>query len=219
MQSGSGRPTRNRVVRLAQPDTRARILKAAREIFFRDGFADTNLDEVASRAEVGKGTLYRHFESKAELYVAVLAVGGAVFEQVMAEAAGSGATAVERLRSIGRFYRRYWSEHPEYFSIFSVLHFPEFIGQLSPALLAEVRAIWERPLRRLEQVIADGVRSGELRRCDPWVMANVIWRTGNAAVAALVAPRRTRVIDCSAEALYDSTLDVLLCGLDARSSR
>ena len=31
-----------------------------------------------------------------------------------------------------------------------------------------------------------------------------------------VAPRRTRVIDCSAEALYDSTLDVLLWGLDAR---
>jgi AcrR family transcriptional regulator len=215
MQSGSGRPTRNRVVRLSQPDTRARILKAAREIFFRDGFVDANLDEVASRAEVGKGTLYRHFESKAELYVAVLAVGGAVFEEVMAQAADGGTTAVERLRSIGRFYRHYWSEHPEYFSIFSVLHFPEFTGQLSPALLAEVRAIWERPLRRLEQVIADGVRSGELRRCDPWVMANVIWRTGNAAVAALVAPRRTRVIDCSAEALYDSTLDVLLWGLDA----
>jgi hypothetical protein len=33
-----------------------------------------------------------------------------------------------------------------------------------------------------------------------------------------VAPRRTRVIDCSAEALYDSTLDVLLWGLDARAA-
>lgn len=220
MQRQSGRGARGSVVRLpgaaGQPDTRARILKAAKEIFFRDGFADTNLDEVASRAEVGKGTLYRHFESKAELYVAVLSVGGAAFEDAMREAADQGATALERLHSIGRFYRRYWSEHPEYFFIFSVLHFQEFIGQLSPALLAEVRGIWERPLRRLEQVIADGVRSGELRRCDPWVMANVIWRTGNAAVGALVAPRRTRVIDCSAEALYDSTLDVLLCGLDAR---
>jgi AcrR family transcriptional regulator len=222
MQRGSSRAAKGGVVRLAgagaQPDTRARILKAAKEIFFRDGFADTNLDEVASRAEVGKGTLYRHFESKAELYVAVLSVGGAAFEDAMREAAAQGTTALERLHSIGRFYRRYWSEHPEYFFIFSVLHFQEFIGQLSPALLAEVRGIWERPLRRLEQVIADGVRSGELRRCDPWVMANVIWRTGNAAVAALVAPRRTRVIDCSAEALYDSTLDVLLWGLDARAA-
>jgi AcrR family transcriptional regulator len=228
MQKQSGRATRGNLVPLAaagaaapraeraQPDTRARILKAAKEIFFRDGFADTNLDEVASRAEVGKGTLYRHFESKAELYVAVLAVNGAVFEDAMREAAEQGSTSVERLRSIGRFYRRYWTERPEYFFIFSVLHFQDFIGQLSPALLAEVRGIWERPLRRLEQVIADGVRCGELRPCDPWVMANVIWRTGNSAVAALVTPRRARVIDCSAEALYDSTLDVLLWGLAAR---
>lgn len=228
MQGGSSRPTRGALVRVAgagaaapqpersQPDTRTRILKAAREIFFRDGFADTNLDEVASRAEVGKGTLYRHFESKAELYVAVLSVGGAAFDDAMRDAAENGSSSLERLRSIGRFYRRYWIEHPEYFFIFSVLHFQDFIGQLSPALLAEVQRIWERPLRRLEQVIADGVRRGELRRCDPWVMANVVWRTGNSAVAALVTPRRARVIDCSAEALYESTLDVLLWGLDAR---
>jgi AcrR family transcriptional regulator len=214
MQREASRALRGSVVPLA--DTRARILKAAREIFFRDGFADTNLDEVASRAEVGKGTLYRHFESKIELYVAVLAAGGAAFDDAMRPVAEQEAPAIERLRAIGRFYRRYWSERPEYFFIFSVLHFQDLIGQLSPALLGEVRGIWERPLRRLEQVIAEGVRRGELRTCDPWVMANVIWRSGNAAVAALVSPRRTRVIDCSPEALYDSTLEVLLHGLDAR---
>src|SRR5262245_49558517 len=103
MQRETGRPTSGELVRLggagdaapradrALPDTRARILKAAKEIFFRDGFADTNLDEVATRAEVGKGTLYRHFESKVELYVAVLAAGGASFEQVMAEEIGRAA--------------------------------------------------------------------------------------------------------------------------------
>jgi len=214
MQKEPIRAARANVVPIA--DTRARILKAAREIFFRDGFADTNLDELASRAEVGKGTLYRHFESKIELYVAVLADGGAAFDDAMRPVAEQAAPALERLREIGRFYRRYWSERPDYFVIFSVLHLQEFIGQLSPALLAEVRGIWERPLRRLEQVIADGVRRGELRACDPWVMANVIWRSGNAAIATMVAPRRTRLIDCSPEALYDSTLDVLLHGLDVR---
>ena len=198
--------------------TRARILKAAREIFFRDGFADTNLDEVAARAEVGKGTLYRHFESKAELYVAVLAVGGASFDEAMEAALEPASSALDRLRCIGRFYRRYWVEHPEYFVIFSAVHHQEFIGQLPPRLLAEVRQIWEQPLRRLEQVIADGVVRGELRRCDPWIAANVIWRSGNAAVQALVTPRRARVIDCSAEALYDTTLDMLLQALDGRGA-
>lgn len=202
----------------ARPPTRARILKAAREIFFRDGFADTNLDEVAARAEVGKGTLYRHFENKAALYVAVLAVGGALFDEEIRAASVEGETALERVRSIGRFYRRYWTEHPDYFVIFSAVNHQEFIGQLPPGLLAEVREIWEQPLHRLEQVIADGVRSGELRRCDPWIMANVIWRMGTGAVEVLVTPRRARVIDCSAEALYEATLDLLLWGLEGRSA-
>jgi AcrR family transcriptional regulator len=196
--------------------TRGRILKAAREIFFRDGFADTNLDEVAARAEVGKGTLYRHFESKAELYVAVLAVGGAIFDEAMEAAVDESASALERLRAIGRFYRRYWIDHPDYFVIFSAVNNQEFIGQLPPRLLDDVREIWDRPLRRLEQVVADGVRCGELRRCDPWITANVIWRAGTSAVEALVTPRRARVIDCSAEALYESMLDTMLTGLTAR---
>lgn len=195
--------------------TRQRILKAAREIFFRDGFVDTNLDDVASRAEVGKGTLYRHFESKAELYVAVLAVGGVQFEEEMEAIIEDGAPALHRLRAIGRFYRHYWTEHPDHFVIFSAVEHRSFIGELPPPLLAEVREIWERPLRRLERVIADGVRTREFAACDPWVKANVIWRAGNAAVTALVTPKRSRVIDCSAEAIYSATLDTLLCGLVA----
>ena len=52
---------------------RRRILDAARAVFFQDGFVATNLDKVADQAGVAKGTLYRYFESKADLYVAVLA--------------------------------------------------------------------------------------------------------------------------------------------------
>ena len=108
MQREASRATRGSVVSLT--DTRARILKAAKEIFFRDGFADTNLDEVASRAEVGKGTLYRHFESKIELYVAVLAAGGAAFDDAIRPVAEQEAPAIVRLREIGRFYNLYFND-------------------------------------------------------------------------------------------------------------
>ena len=57
-------------------ESRRRILESARDVFFRDGFMAANLDEVADKAGVAKGTLYRYFESKADLYVAVLADNG-----------------------------------------------------------------------------------------------------------------------------------------------
>lgn len=51
---------------------RQEILDAARYVFAEKGFADATLDDVAMRAEFGKGTLYNYFENKEALFVAVL---------------------------------------------------------------------------------------------------------------------------------------------------
>ena len=53
------------------------------------GFVEANLDEVASRAGVAKGTLYRYFESKADLYVAVLAENSAIAAAIAASRAST----------------------------------------------------------------------------------------------------------------------------------
>jgi AcrR family transcriptional regulator len=48
------------------------LLQAALELFVAKGFAATRSEEVAARAAVSKGTLYRYFPSKAELFKAVV---------------------------------------------------------------------------------------------------------------------------------------------------
>lgn len=48
--------------------TRERILAAAQEVFSQKGFHQATMDEIAERADVGKGTLYRHFPSKENLF-------------------------------------------------------------------------------------------------------------------------------------------------------
>lgn len=49
------------------------IIAAAREVFCTHGFNDATLDEIAVKAEFGKGTLYNYFQGKEDLYEAVLA--------------------------------------------------------------------------------------------------------------------------------------------------
>lgn len=49
---------------------RADILEMAIKLFARDGYADTDLQVLADAVGVGKGTLYRHFGSKQELFLA-----------------------------------------------------------------------------------------------------------------------------------------------------
>lgn len=74
--------------RLRRPERREQILAAATRAFSRAGYADTGLDAIAAEAGITRVLLYRHFDSKNDLYRAVLdraftrlshAVGGGEF--------------------------------------------------------------------------------------------------------------------------------------------
>lgn len=52
--------------------TRASLLDAAAEVFARRGFQAASVDEVAETAGYTKGAVYAHFESKEDLFLALL---------------------------------------------------------------------------------------------------------------------------------------------------
>src|SRR5215813_3069539 len=60
------------VRRLRRAERREQILDAATRAFARAGFTATSLDDVAEEAGITRVLLYRHFDSKADLYRAVL---------------------------------------------------------------------------------------------------------------------------------------------------
>jgi AcrR family transcriptional regulator len=63
---------RPRRQQLRSPQRAASILDAAARVFARSGYAATSMDEVAAEAAVSKLIVYRHYNSKHELYLAVL---------------------------------------------------------------------------------------------------------------------------------------------------
>jgi AcrR family transcriptional regulator len=71
------------MVRADALETRSRILAAAREAFAEDG--ETSMNQVAQRAGVGAGTLYRNFPTREDL---VLAVYREEVERLIATVAG-----------------------------------------------------------------------------------------------------------------------------------
>ena len=64
--AAAGRPMRADAAR-----NRERVLRAAREAFAESGYG-VPLDEIAARAGVGPGTVYRHFPAKEALFEAVV---------------------------------------------------------------------------------------------------------------------------------------------------
>jgi AcrR family transcriptional regulator len=86
--------------------TRARLVKAARELFAERPYADVGTEEIVRRAKVTRGALYHHFAGKRDLF-------RAVHEQLEAELVDSiakqlaetvGDDPVEGLRTGARTY-------------------------------------------------------------------------------------------------------------------
>jgi AcrR family transcriptional regulator len=63
-------------VRLPALERREQILDVAVQVFARNGFHDTSMNDVAEVAGVTKPVLYQHFDSKQDLYLALLDEAG-----------------------------------------------------------------------------------------------------------------------------------------------
>ena len=148
------------------------LTAAALELFVEKGFAATRLDEIAARAGGSKGTLYLYFDSKEELFKAVIREGLlpllAEGEELMASMPGP---ASELFRAI---VLRWWEivgEGP--------------IGGIPKLIFAEARnfpeiarfyadEVIERGKRLFVAVFRRGIDSGEFRPFDPQALVHIV---------------------------------------------
>ena len=77
--------------------TRQRIITAAVDLFNEIGYPSAGLAEIVERAQMTKGALYYHFDSKEDLAVAIISDGGAVVITAFQEMAASPAPALETM--------------------------------------------------------------------------------------------------------------------------
>jgi AcrR family transcriptional regulator len=194
-------------------ESRRRILDAAREVFFRDGFMRANLDEIAEKAGVAKGTLYRYFESKADLYVAVLTANQEIFLEQMKAAGQQGDSCLARIRSIAKFYFAHWLEHPDYFQIFWAIDNESVIGDLPREETEQIAGFWEENLNVTHDVLVEGVESGEFVPCDTWEIATVLWEIANALIESDNTKARRQIRRRPLEPLYLHAIDTLIRGI------
>ncbi|WP_106585762.1 TetR/AcrR family transcriptional regulator [Murinocardiopsis flavida] len=68
----SGTEPAGPVRRMARAQRREQILAAATRAFASSGYSGTSLDDIAGEAAISRVILYRHFDSKAAMYRAVL---------------------------------------------------------------------------------------------------------------------------------------------------
>ena len=84
--------------------TRGKVLAAAFDLFGRQGYAATTVDDVAAVAGVAKGAVFHHFLTKARLFEAVMDTCSADVGRHVRQAAGSAPDAIAAMDTGTRAY-------------------------------------------------------------------------------------------------------------------
>ena len=137
--------------------TRQRLLRAAQELIEEGGYAAASVAAIAERAGVAAGTLYRHFESKEQLFVELFRSVCAREERAMRAAAQNASSdgAVRRLEDVLATFAERALRNPR-------LAWALIAEPVDPLVDAERLAYRERYAALIAEGLRAGIRAGEL---------------------------------------------------------
>lgn len=194
------------MARTARENVRDQILQAAEKRLYHFGYKKTTVDEIAADAGVGKGTVYLHFESKEDIYCAIV---GQYKGQVLAEQeeiARSGQLApLEKLRRCLKIpvmaAHRMCAEWPQAM---------EMVAAIRPHLSDRLQPYIEREAKLLADILAEGNREGVFAVADTEEAA----KTVKLMTLAFLPPEKQRSgLDVEEE--LDRIIDLAYKGLRA----
>jgi len=163
--------------------TRERLLCAAVELLEEGGYAAASVAAIAERGGVAAGALYRHFPSKAELFVEVFRT---VAERELAslyEATAVPGTVVDKLDAIVREFIGGAMDQPR-------LAWALGYEPVDPLVDAERLAYRQTYRERLAELLRVGIASGELPEQDADLTAASLIGAISEALVGPLSPLR-----------------------------
>jgi TetR/AcrR family fatty acid metabolism transcriptional regulator len=180
-------------------DKREAILKAATQVFARNGFFQSQVADVARAAGVAAGTVYLYFRSKDDLLVSL-------FERSMREAIAEGRAALagvddphERLTRIARLHLERLGRDRDLAVVFQVelRQSTKFMEQFSSTYLRDYLGL-------IRETLATGQASGHFRQdINPTIAAKVFFGALDEMATNWILSRRRYSLAAQATTIVD----------------
>jgi len=145
---------------------RARIIAAAVELFYENGYENTTLDAVAERLGVTKPFIYAHFHSKSELLAEICSRGIAASLDAMNGVIPMQASPTEKIQALGRRFVTAVLESQMHIAIFSREE-----KNLSPEDFIRINDMRRDFDKKLTALLREGSESGEFSLNDAHITA------------------------------------------------
>ena len=142
-------------------EKREAILAQAIATFAQEGFRHADVQVIADNAGVGKGTVYRYFGNKEDLFWASTFAVIRRLEEHLLQAIRDVDGALEKLRAVSRAYGDFFEANPHYLEMF-VQERAEFRGSAPESHVEYHRKL----IDRFAALIEEGIAAGEIRQVD-----------------------------------------------------
>lgn len=148
---------------------RERIVAAAVDLFYAQGFSHTTLDQVAEQLRMTKPFIYAHFRSKGELLAAICAQGISVSLLAIDRALASSGSARDRLSCFAHDFTLAVLESQKHIATYTREE-----KNLAPQDRDAIQAMRREFDRKLTGLLDRGVASGEFQIAETPVAALAI---------------------------------------------
>jgi len=161
--------------RLPAAERRQQILAVALRVFARSGYVQASTAEIAAQAGISEPTIYRHFENKQALYLAVLEHTTSEFVgawRQIAEAAPDPLTALSRMST---WYQQQLEVRPQMLE----LRFRSFAATEDPVIADAVREGYREVIDLVRGLFEQAIERGLLpKTLDPLVPTTLFLALG-----------------------------------------
>ncbi len=186
------------------------ILSSASRLFALNGYAGTDVDSVAAKMDISKGTIYRYFASKRELFFAAVDHEIQRLKTRVSEIHGEFNNPLDQIVLATSAYLGFFKENP---------HAVEIIMQERAAFPGRDSRIWpdgdSSTLGRWRESIQGLMEAGYIR---PIPLDSLLEVLSNLLYGTVMSDTLRRK-DLDLLALSRSTLDIVLCGVTTAKAR
>jgi AcrR family transcriptional regulator len=171
----------------------AAILAAALELLIANGEESVTVEQIAAKVDIGKGTIYKHFTSKTEIYMRLLFD----YEQALASKM-KAATERARLGDIKAPARAYFESrmaNPVKDLLFQRLEEKIITLKQAPELIDELHQMRNAIEIELNEVFEQRIAEGKLKNVPPYFYYATYWALTQGAVELYHSKSFSGVID------------------------
>ncbi len=148
------------------------IIDTAEKLFFKKGYENVTMGDIAKKTELARSTLYLYFKNKKEIYLVISIRATEILNNMFEEYYLKGQTGIEKVKMLMTAFYKFYKEYPDYYDV-NWSSYKILIDHNLPKM-KEVKKIRMKSFSLFGRALQEGMKDKSIRSDIDPVKANLV---------------------------------------------